>query len=225
MRFDKLPSAFATHPIFQLRCLFLFVVTLAIIISAPFTIDENSQTDLGVAMVWVFLTGIGGWLITTSVKWLWSFGGCVLISLIAALSAGESLTSRVMEQVTIILVLALTIFVILRYALAGQNVHPIDRVIAAICGYLVTAQLWARFYIIALEVSPGSIVEAASREPITHLDALYFSLVTLSTQGFGDILAVTKEVRILAALEGIFGVLYLAVLIATLVAEIRSTRD
>ena len=43
------------------------------------------------------------------------------------------------------------------------------------------------------------------------------SLVTLSTVGYGDILPITPQARMLAALEGIIGPLYLAVLIARLV--------
>jgi len=47
-------------------------------------------------------------------------------------------------------------------------------------------------------------------------ELLYLSLITLSTVGYGDILPVTPQARMVAALEGIIGPLYLAVLIARL---------
>ncbi|MBW2404029.1 MAG: two pore domain potassium channel family protein, partial [Deltaproteobacteria bacterium] len=46
---------------------------------------------------------------------------------------------------------------------------------------------------------------------------LYFSLVNITTLGYGDIVPVSKLARPLAALEGVFGQLYLAVMIARLV--------
>jgi hypothetical protein len=47
---------------------------------------------------------------------------------------------------------------------------------------------------------------------------LYFSLVTLSTIGYGDVIPLDGEVRMLAALEGIAGVLYIAITVALLVS-------
>jgi hypothetical protein len=47
-------------------------------------------------------------------------------------------------------------------------------------------------------------------------ELLYFSLVTLSTIGYGDVVPLNAEVRILAALEGITGVLYVAITVALL---------
>ena len=49
-------------------------------------------------------------------------------------------------------------------------------------------------------------------------NGLYFSFITLSTVGYGDITPVSKVARMLAAMEAITGLLYVAVLIARLVA-------
>ena len=45
-------------------------------------------------------------------------------------------------------------------------------------------------------------------------ELLYFSLVTLSTIGYGDIVPLIWEARILSALEGVTGVLYIAITVA-----------
>jgi hypothetical protein len=45
---------------------------------------------------------------------------------------------------------------------------------------------------------------------------------TLSTIGYGDIVPLTGEARILAALEGVTGVLYIAITVALLVGRFRS---
>ena len=54
---------------------------------------------------------------------------------------------------------------------------------------------------------------------------LYFSLVCITTMGYGDIVPVSNLARPLAVLEGVFGQLYLAVMIARLVGlHIASSR-
>ena len=48
--------------------------------------------------------------------------------------------------------------------------------------------------------------------------ALYFSLITLATVGYGDIVPVAGVVRMLAAMEAIVGMFYVALLISRLVS-------
>ena len=56
-------------------------------------------------------------------------------------------------------------------------------------------------------------------------ELLYFSLITLSTIGYGDIVPLTGEVRMLVALEGITGVLYIAISVAVLVSAYKQKRE
>ncbi|HVI76884.1 MAG TPA: potassium channel family protein, partial [Candidatus Acidoferrum sp.] len=57
------------------------------------------------------------------------------------------------------------------------------------------------------------------------LNAFYFSFITLSSVGYGDITPATKVTRMLAAMEGITGMLYVAVMIARLVALYSAPRS
>ena len=70
-------------------------------------------------------------------------------------------------------------------------------------------------------LSPGSI-QIGSHPADRQTDLLYFSLVTLATIGYGDIVPLSGEARILAALEGVTGVLYIAITVALLVGRFRS---
>jgi hypothetical protein len=61
----------------------------------------------------------------------------------------------------------------------------------------------------------------AFRPPISDLDVgglLYFSMVTLSGVGYGDIVPMNQFVRIIAGLESISGIFYITVVVARLVA-------
>jgi ion channel len=86
--------------------------------------------------------------------------------------------------------------------------------------YLLLGLLWATLYLAIDAFSTGSIrIESHAADHQTEL--LYFSLITLSTIGYGDIVPVSGEARILAALEGVTGVLYIAITVALLVGRFR----
>ena len=87
--------------------------------------------------------------------------------------------------------------------------------------YLLLGLLWAAIYLSIDAFSPGSI-QIRSHPADHQTELLYFSLVTLSTIGYGDIVPLGGEARILAALEGITGVLYIAITVALLVGRFRS---
>ena len=87
--------------------------------------------------------------------------------------------------------------------------------------YLLLGLLWATLYLAIDAFSPGSI-QIGSHPADRQTELLYFSLVTLSTIGYGDIVPLSGEARILAALEGVTGVLYIAITVALLVGRFRS---
>jgi Ion channel len=54
---------------------------------------------------------------------------------------------------------------------------------------------------------------------------LYFSMITLTSVGYGGIVPVDPYVRLVAALESMFGIFYIAVVVARLVSSYRPARD
>jgi membrane-bound ClpP family serine protease len=92
-----------------------------------------------------------------------------------------------------------------------------DQLYSAVSIYLLLGLLWYGMYSAIETASPGSFLHSSSQVADRQSDLLYFSLVTLSTIGYGDILPVRNEVRMLAALEGVVGVLYLAIMVSLLV--------
>jgi hypothetical protein len=95
------------------------------------------------------------------------------------------------------------------------------RVIGSIVIYMLLAQLWAMVYIFFYEHIPGSFQLTLPDFDSNSIQAnfLYFSYVTLSTTGFGEILPLHPFARALVNLESIFGVLYPVVLIGRLVSD------
>ena len=92
---------------------------------------------------------------------------------------------------------------------------------AAVANYLLLGLLWTMAYTVVSDVTPGAFVVSAGPavgEQITGFNAMYFSFVTLSTVGYGDIAPVSPAARILAMAEAVVGAFYMALLISRLVA-------
>jgi hypothetical protein len=120
----------------------------------------------------------------------------------------------------------LTAIAILVNVLKSKTVTS-DTIYGAICAYLLLGLTWA-FLFCTLEVlHPGSLL--AEGQPIAagHVafpqfammnSLIYYSMSTLSTVGYGDILPKSGPARAFSNLEAITGQMYLAILIARIVA-------
>lgn len=114
-------------------------------------------------------------------------------------------------------------FIILRQVVRPGEVN-LSRVLGAIAVYLLLGIAWASAYQAAEHFFPGSFVSTTA-QPVSVTDWMYFSFVTLTTVGYGDIVPVHRVARSLATGEALTGQLYLAVLLARLVSLQVSSRN
>jgi Ion channel len=112
------------------------------------------------------------------------------------------------------------LFPYLKNALYVTNAH----LYTAVSIYLLLGMLWFAIYCLIDVYFPGAILLRAVGTG-RQSELLYFSLVTLSTIGYGDIVPLNGEVRMLVALEGITGVLYIAISVAVLVSAYKQKRE
>lgn len=103
------------------------------------------------------------------------------------------------------------------------------RLYASVSLYLVLAMFWFSAYNLTETAAPGSFIQTvpAQTTDIQPDTLLYFSVATLTTLGFGDVIPVSAPARMFAALEAVSGVLYIAITVARLVAayQLRSGGD
>jgi hypothetical protein len=105
--------------------------------------------------------------------------------------------------------------IIVRHLFTEQKVTP-DLVLGSLCGYFLVGFMWAFAYAAIEIVSPGSL--HLPQEGYRDLsNFFYYSFVTLTTLGYGDILPLTSPARNFAILEAVIGQIYLTVLVARLV--------
>jgi hypothetical protein len=108
----------------------------------------------------------------------------------------------------------------------GRGTVNIYRILGAVAVYLVIGLLWANAYLLLYLLNPESMRFAPGSQrfepPISEM--VYYSFVTLTTVGYGDIVPVHPFARSLANLEGLIGQLYPAILLARLVTQYQGHR-
>lgn len=99
----------------------------------------------------------------------------------------------------------------------------LDSLLAGVYGYFLLAMVWAILFIQIERWSPGAFILPEGHELTSEM--IYFSLVTLTTLGYGDVLPETPAAQFAAGLEAAVGVLYVAVLIGSMVGSYRERRQ
>ena len=94
----------------------------------------------------------------------------------------------------------------------------INEIIGAICIYLLMGLIWALIYLFVAQSMPGAF--NGVEQLVWHdnfSEIVYFSFVTLTTLGYGDISPVIPVARFLVYMEAVVGVFYMAILVASLI--------
>ena len=110
---------------------------------------------------------------------------------------------------------AVIIVVLARYTFTARTVMT-EVILAATSLYLVLGSAFAAVFGLLLWLEPGAFV-ASSGADVEWQQLLYYSYVTLTTLGYGDIVPVGFHAQAFAAFEAIIGTLYTVVLLSRLV--------
>ncbi len=131
-------------------------------------------------------------------------------------AAGLAVSREISTLVSLAALTWVTLALVLR-----RGPVTIRRIEGAIAVYLLLGFIWAQAYELVALWHPGAFagaVDGRVSPPLT-----YYSFVTLTTMGYGDIMPVHPLARALAVLEALTGQLYLTILLARLVSlELRS---
>ena len=147
----------------------------------------------------------------------------VILQVLPTWVASEGLT--ITGHLLGMLFLGYVIVLILKFLFAGHRVTS-DMICASLCVYLLLGVLYALAYSVLYSLDPESFIFAFAEDDKTEviqfggeqtLIPIYYSFVTMSTLGYGDIVPTSSLTRMCAALQAVLGQLYLAVLVARLV--------
>ena len=98
------------------------------------------------------------------------------------------------------------------------------KLVACLGLYLILGMFYYAVFSLIQEIHPGSFVEVGrGTKVVSGHSLLYFSLATLTTVGFGDVLPVSRPARMIAAVEAVTGVFDVAITVARLVAAYQQS--
>lgn len=155
--------------------------------------------------------------VVTAGQWRWMRVAVVLALLVrwGAAVAHASDALAVMREVSTLIMLALFILVVAERAYRSGPVTQ-HRIKGAVAVYLLLGLVWANTYELLYLMRPEAFSGAVGGAgPQTWI---YYSFVTLTTMGYGDITPVHPIARSLAISEALTGQLYVATTLARLVA-------
>ncbi|MCB1690254.1 MAG: two pore domain potassium channel family protein [Halioglobus sp.] len=110
-----------------------------------------------------------------------------------------------------------------RQVLFSGDIEP-NTIVGTVAVYLLLGLIWTVLYLMALEVWPTGINGIAYQDWHDNFGiTTYFSYVTLSTLGYGDITAALPVTRTLAFLEAITGTFYMAVVVASMIGRVSKS--
>jgi voltage-gated potassium channel len=149
----------------------------------------------------------------------------ILIALLLALPMLGSIWSKHFVELSAVLVVgalcgaAFFVFAIIQILIFiySQKEVTRDLIVGAAIVYLLMALAWAFIYGAVESLHPGSFSIPEIQGITTSRHFLYYSFVTITTLGYGDITPVTSLARSLCILEAVIGQLYLVVQVAWLV--------
>jgi hypothetical protein len=133
---------------------------------------------------------------------------------------------EISRDVLFVLLQLMLVLLVFRFAMLDPHANRTDRIVAGISGYLIIALLWAGLYALHERILPGGLVDS-SKMVLNEAegDYLYYSFITLTTTGYGEVLPISPSARLLASLQAVTGTLYLAVFIAALLGRSSNESD
>jgi hypothetical protein len=199
------------------RFLLLLISLLALMVLEPFLFDRTGIRFL----IEIFFTII----LFSSIYAVSETRGTTLIAILLALPKlgstwAYSFTTHPLliltDSIFGIIFIAYIIVLILRHIFRQKDVTR-ETIYGAIVVYILIGLMWVFIYFITEFLHPNSFVFSQALADHSRRALYYFSFITLTTVGYGDITPISDPARSLAMLEAIVGQMYIAVLIARLV--------
>jgi len=198
---------------------FLLTVLLTLLIISPFFQAEGTMSFKPILPLIYFLSVIAIlWAIISNKKEFYILAAIKSFSFILDMLAHFHLVSsfehsiHILARVVQILIMYVLIAHLIKWLFTVEKVDG-DTVKGGICVYILLGLGWMALYRLVYEINPQSF----SKQFNAVWEFMYFSFMTLTTVGYGDITPVSSFAMMLASLEAMSGQLFLVIFISRLV--------
>ena len=200
----------------EARLQFLLVAIVVLIVVYPFTPSVFVLNIMLTTVLFTALYAVGERKRIRSVALLLGFSFFIVLWL--RHFDIDSIVWAVLSPTLGALFLGYVTHALLRHVIQADEVDA-EMIYGAVACYLLLGLVWTMVYTAIETLFPGSFALGTPDEDNQLWDdLLYYSFVTLTTLGYGDVLPLSPRVRSLAILEAITGVFYVAILVARLVS-------
>lgn len=196
----------------------LLFLLLSSAIVAQFALHSLLGQSLVMALTVVSMC-IGVWSLRSNKN---SFNSAIVLIFTCALFSSIIVF---LDQVNLsfIHLLFMLFFFLLTLKLAAQQALfsaqiTYNSIVGSICIFLLLGLIWVILYLLINEFSDNAFLGLNFQSWQDNFpDLIYFSFITLTTTGFGDIIAISPIARFLVYIESIVGVFYMAIVVASLI--------
>jgi len=201
--------------------IWMLAISIAMLISSQLTTGLVAESKFFIRLGFFFFTIVAVMYsaLNTSMK---LFGYVISAALLLLAIIMVRFETKTLELVYSLISDSFLIFIIglmVNQIFAGGSITGY-KIGGGIAVYILLGHLWASLYLTLYILQPDSFQYGgeliASEEALKQLS--YFSFVSLTTIGYGDITALNSFARILVILEGLTGQLFPAIFIAKLVS-------
>ena len=200
------------------RFAYLLAAQLALLLLYPFAADAGPRPGLfGVFAITLFLAALRAIAQTHWIRFVALLLGVPSIAGHLVSFAIPAFPIFVPWLACEALFLAFVTAVIFHEVLTSTEVTT-DTLYGAVTGYLLLGMTWGIAYGVVEQIWPGSFRSASVTDgQMLWPEFIFFSFSTLTTVGYGDVVAIGDHARSLAILEAVAGTMYMAVFISRLV--------
>lgn len=216
----------AKHPVIHLYSyvgtpeLVFFIALIFLLITPVISIDKFSLIS---NVIDSFYIGSVYYLAKShNTKYIKSIGFFIIALLIQTWITffGYHLHNAIDFILPVILIIISFLFVI--KSITKNNEVDIDTVLSAISGYILIGLLFGIIVFTMEMLSPGNFTNVVG---LSYYDSIYFSFVTMSTLGYGDISPITQEGKSLVIITTLVGQFYMVIIMGIIVGKFISIKN
>ena len=195
--------------------LLLFLFSAAIMSEFPGTIGQDIFSIVTVLMLILSIKSL-----KTEKTWIWAVYAMV-ISFVILTVLGKIFDHQISLYLTLVILL---LFFIGSFSTAAKQVLFVgdidgNKIIGSLSLYMLLGLIWAVIYLLLLVMDPTAFsgIETTNWQQ-SFSRVAYYSFVTLTTLGYGDILPTNHIAEFFVYLEAIIGVFYMAIIVSSLIS-------
>lgn len=195
--------------------LLIFLFSAAIMSEFPGTIGQDIFSIVTMLMLVISIKSL-----RTEKTWVWAVYFLVVSFLLLTI-LGKFFDHQLNVYLTLIILL---MFFIGSFSTAANQVLLVgdidgNKIIGSLSLYILLGLIWTVIYLILLAMDPTAFsgIETANWQQ-SFSRVAYYSFVTLTTLGYGDILPTNHVAEFFVYLEAIIGVFYMAIIVSSLIS-------